>query len=151
MAPGSHQCNCTTITINLYIIQIQKNYFITVRKQSYGKVMFSQACVKNSVHRGVVQAQAQGGLPRGGCPDPDPGGGIYPGGMSRPRPRGCLPMGCLGTGSGGSRPRHVGGPGPGPEGGVSQDALRQTPPADDHCCRRYASYWNTFLFKSAFV
>ena len=28
--------------------------FVTVRKRSCGKVMFSQACVKNSVHRGDV-------------------------------------------------------------------------------------------------
>ena len=33
---------------------------ITVRKQSCGKVMFSQACVKNSVHGGGVQTQTQG-------------------------------------------------------------------------------------------
>ena len=29
-------------------------YLITVRKRSCEKVMFSQACVKNSVHRGEV-------------------------------------------------------------------------------------------------
>ena len=28
------------------------NQIFTARKRSYGKVMFSQACVKNSVHRG---------------------------------------------------------------------------------------------------
>ena len=28
-------------------------YFITVHQRSWGKVMFSQACVKNSVHRGI--------------------------------------------------------------------------------------------------
>ena len=32
------------------------------------------------------------------------------------------------------------------QGGVSQHALRQTPPADGYCCGRYASYWNAFLF-----
>ena len=34
---------------------------------------------------------------------------------------------------------------PGPHSGVSQHALRQTPPADGYCCRRYASFWNAFL------
>ena len=32
--------------------------------------------------------------------------------------------------------------------GVSQHALRQTPPADGYCCGWYASYWNAFLFIS---
>ena len=29
--------------------------------------------------------------------------------------------------------------------GVSQHALRQTPPADGYYCGQYASYWNAFL------
>ena len=42
----------------------------------------------------------------------------------------------------------AGGRSPGPhQGGVSQHALRQTPPPDGYCCRRYASYWNAFLLK----
>ena len=42
--------------------------------------MFSEACVKNSVHRGCVQARPGGGCP-GGCPGPGPGpGGCLPGG-----------------------------------------------------------------------
>ena len=36
-------------------------------------------------------------------------------------------------------------------GGVSQHALRQTPPADGYCCRRYASYWNAFLLSIRFA
>ena len=67
--------------------------------------------------RGGVQAQAQGGVYPGGCPGPGMGGGVG--------------WGC---------------PGPGP-GGVSQHALRQTPPsADGYCCGQYTSYWNAFLF-----
>ena len=65
--------------------------FITVRKRSCGKVMFSQACVKNSVHKEE-------------CPGPGPLGTV-----SRPRPRGSaqgggvqalgvLPWGCPGQG-----------------------------------------------------
>ena len=60
------------------------------------------------------------------------------GGVSRPRPKGvCLRGGC---------------PGPGPRGGVSKHALRQTPPppADGHCCGRYASHWNAFLLSDIF-
>ena len=58
---------------------------LTVCKRSCGKVMFSQACAKNSAHgRGtIVQAQGQGVSARG-CPGPDPGGCLrrgwgYPG------------------------------------------------------------------------
>ena len=66
---------------------------------------------------------------------------VYRGrGVSRPRPRGVCPGGV-------SRPR------PGCVCVcVSQHALRQTPPlppADGYCCRRYASYWNAFLFSMA--
>ena len=39
-----------------------------------------------------------------------------------------------------------------PEGLVSQHALRQThPEIDGHCCGRYASHWNAFLFKIVFA
>ena len=34
-------------------LDLEQKPIITVRKRSCGKVMFSQACVKNSVHRGV--------------------------------------------------------------------------------------------------
>ena len=35
--------------------------FITARKESWGKVIFSEACVKNSVHRGGVSRSTPGG------------------------------------------------------------------------------------------
>ena len=41
-----------------------------------------------------------------------------------------------------------------PGGRVSQHTLRQTPPPpgrDGHCCGRYASYWNAFLFNNLFA
>ena len=46
-------------------------------QRSLGKVIFSEACVKNSVHSG-------------GSPSPHPGGGwgVWLGGVSRPTPRG---------------------------------------------------------------
>ena len=69
--------------------------------------------------------------------------------LSRPRPRGDVG----GSGRDVSRPTPRGGGCPGP-GGVSQHALRQTPPsAEGYCCGRYALYWNAFLFekKNAYV
>ena len=93
-------------------------------------------CVCHSVHRGGLQAQTWGevGGLAGGSPDADPGGrlgGLAGRGVSRPRP-------------GGSRPRPVGG-------GRFIPACIEAdtpPPADGHCCGRYASYWNAFLFLS---
>ena len=90
-------------------------------------------CVKNSVHRG------------GGFSRPTPWGEIggLARGISRPTPRGGLREGLQahtqgGPDPGGSRSR---------PGGVSQQALRQTPPpqADGYCCGRYTSYW---IFRS---
>ena len=46
--------------------------FITARNASYGKVMFSQVCVKNSVHGAVYPSMQWGGLPRVLRPTPDP-------------------------------------------------------------------------------
>ena len=51
-----------------------KPALITVRKRSFGKVMFSQACVKNSVHRGV----------RGRCTYPLPPARQMPPGQTPP-------------------------------------------------------------------
>ena len=73
---------------------------------SWGKVIFSEACVKNSVHRGGVSKPTPKGDVEGsgwGVSRPTPRGspGPHPGGVSRPRPWG----------------------------EVSQHALRQTPPS----------------------
>ena len=76
-------------------------------QQSWGKVIFSEACVKNSVHwEGCV------------CLDPDPGGGwgVWPWGGLQAH---TLGGGSLGGLAGGGSP----GPHPG-EGGVSQLVLR---------------------------
>ena len=64
------------------------------------------------------------------------------GGVSRPTPRGVSRS----TLRGGSPSPHPGGF-PSPHLGISQHALRQTPPADSYCCRWYASYWNAFLLE----
>ena len=37
--------------IDSILVGRTRGYFITVRNSSYGKVMFSQVCVKNSDHR----------------------------------------------------------------------------------------------------
>ena len=95
-------------------------------QRSCGKVMFSQVCVKNSVHGGwgvCVPACTTGHITRGG--------GLCPGGvLSRAGP---CPGGSLsrrGSLSGGSLSRGV--------------SVRETP----HTVASgwYASYWNAFLF-----
>ena len=109
-----------------------------------GKVIFSQACVKNSVHRMLLGECLLGGVParwgllwgitgpggvhgpRGSAPGGAwSGGGLLLGGL--PGLGGSALGGCLVLGVPGS-------------GGC----LVETPP-DGYCCGRYASYWNAFL------
>ena len=101
---------------------------ITVRNSSCGKVMFSQACVKNSVHRGeggCIQ-HALGQTPRVGIPactgseTPTPLPGKYPS-MHWGRPLGRYPS------------IHW------------SRQPRQADTPDGHCSGRYAPYWNAFL------
>ena len=106
---------------------------------------------------GAVQAHTQGeveGSGWGGVPGPHPRGRLrgLAGGPPGPHPggrlRGLAGRGVSGPTPGGGDCRTTPGgcPSPGP-GGVSQHALRQTPPqADGYCCGQYASYWNAFLF-----
>ena len=63
-------------------------------------------------------------------------------GSPGPHPRGKL----RGLANGGGLQAHTRGVPRPIWGGVSQHALRQTPPVDGYCCRQYASYWNAFLF-----
>ena len=117
------------------------NYFLFYYRpqRSWGKVIFSEACVKNSVHGGVVSQhalQVSRPTPReevegsglGGAPGPHPGGKL----------RGLAWAGGLQVHTRGD-PRHT------PR-GVSSMHWGRHPPADGYCCRRYASYWNAFLF-----
>ena len=61
----------------------------TVRKRSCGKVMFSQACVKNSVHGGGVSHDALGQTPPpGACWDTHTPGRTSPGRTPPPPPDG---------------------------------------------------------------
>ena len=67
----------------------QKKIVITVHNSSCGKVMFSQACVKNSVHRvgGGVSAPLHAGihtLPRQTLPGQTPAPGQTPPGRHTP-------------------------------------------------------------------
>ena len=96
----------------------------------WGKVIFSEVCVKNSVHgRGIPACLAghmtnqQGGACSsglGGCS----GGGAC---SRRGTPGGCLLRG-------GSAP------------GVGH--AWWLPPTDGYCCGRYTSYWNAFLYQT---
>ena len=62
--------------------------------------------------------------------------------------RGCMVPGVHGPGGARSQGVH------GPRGGIwSQEGgcLVETPSPDGHCCGRYASYWNAFLFWHFFL
>ena len=62
--------------------------------------------------------------------------GIWPGGVSRPKP-----------GGGDSAPGAACSRGvPAPGGCRLQGCVWRLPPRDGYCCGRYASYWNAFLF-----
>ena len=102
-------------------------FFITLRKRSCGRVMFSQACVKNSVHSGVYPTMYWAG---GVC-------------ISVCTGRVCV----ADTPWADTHPRQT------PSSWA--DTPRQTPPwadtsSDGHCSGRYASYWNAFLFLQHF-
>ena len=102
-----------------------KGYIFTARNSSCRKVMFSQACVKNSVHRWGVCIPACNG--QGVC-----------------LLRGCLPWGvCLGVSTQRQTP-------PGPETNTPPGPEADTSPRNDHWSGRYASYWDAFLFNHSF-
>ena len=100
------------------------NLLLPPANEVWGKVIFSEACVKNSVHSG-------GSGPGGGrClvrRESGPGGCLVPGGVWSwgvpAQANACL--GGSASGGGGAWWR---------------------PPRDGYCCGRYASYWNAFLF-----
>ena len=114
-------------------------------QKKFVKAMFLHLSVSHSVHggEGCLQAHAQGEIGASGW-----------GGVSRPIPRGggwgVWPGGYPGPHPGGSPGQHTGGVQAQARGGGSQHALRKTPPpppADSYFCRRYASYWNAFLYQ----
>ena len=104
---------------------------ITVRKRSWGKVMFSQACVKNSVHGGEVYTSP---------PRADTLPGRHPMGI-HPPPQ-------ADTSQSRHLPRQTP---PWPSTSLGRHLLpgQTLPLADGYCCGRYASYWNAFLFEFA--
>ena len=71
----SSQNNCTVIAAS-NDGSCYGSWFVTVRKRSCGKVMFSQACVKNSVHRG--RCTPPGRHPLGRLPQVDNPQGRHP-------------------------------------------------------------------------
>ena len=95
---------------------------ITVHKWSCGKVMFSQACVKNSF-QGVARPRPGGDLLEG---YPGPGGVQVQAQGGCPGPGGCVSQYAL------------------------RQTTPPPPPADGYCCGQYASYWNAFLFLSMY-
>ena len=126
----------------LLFTNLQSYSIFSVSNSSCGKVMFSQACVKNSV-------QAGGGDP---CRETPPWADHpwldTPWSTDTPLGRHLLP-------------RAANTPGIHPSGQTStwaktphspdQTHPGQTPhPRDGHCSGRYASYWNDFLFQMKF-
>ena len=123
--------------------------FLPLTNKVWGKVIFSEACVKNSVHGGgggwypsmhfrfypSMPCRYLGGIPAclAGLQAHTQGGswGVWPRGVSRPTPGGLQ--------------AHTWGGLQAQTQGVSQHALRQTFPADGYCWGWYTSYWNAFL------
>ena len=113
-------------------------------QRSWGKVIFSEACVKNSVHRGVCMAG--GHARRGGC---------VVGGMCG---RGCLCGGGACVAGGGRRGGHVwrrvcmaeggmrGREGRAWQGACVAGGVRGRYYEIRSMSGRYTSYWNAFLF-----
>ena len=103
------------------------NELVTVRKRSFRRLCF-YTCLSVCPQGGgkgsrPIPSREVRGFGRGGSRSMPGGGlGVWLGGSPDQGPEG------LGPGLGGGV-------------GVSQHALRQTPPS-----RRYASYWNAFLF-----
>ena len=54
-------------------------YFLPPANEVWGKVIFSEACVKNSVHRGGGSASVHAGIPHSPRPGTSPGTGHPPG------------------------------------------------------------------------
>ena len=133
---GCHRCTIKDRNLQqkLTIILLSVPAIFTVRKRSCGKVMFSQACVKNSVHRRGCLPKCLLGYtpwadtpPRADTPWADPQGRHPPGQIppGRHPPQQTSPPS-----------RHPPGQNPTPH------------PEDGYCCGRYASYWNAFLWIS---
>ena len=99
---------------------------------SCGKVMFSQACVKNSVQRGVCMA--------GVC--------VHAWGACVARGGACMAGGCSWWGGHVWQGGHAwwGWGGVHSRGHAWQGDMHGR--RDGHCSERYASYWNAFLFKA---
>ena len=98
-------------------------YLLPPANEVWGKVIFSEACVKNSV-RGGFPAYLAGHMT-------NQQGGLL---LGVPALGGSAPRGCLLRG-----------------GACSGGAWWSPPsPRNGYCCGRYASYWNAFLFENVF-
>ena len=125
------------ISTSLFVGQIPlKLSVITVRKRSCRKVMFLHLFVSYSVHSGCVSQHALGQTPpleqTSPCRHPR---------LDRHPPRQTPPSGQTSPPADTSLGRHP---------PCSVYAGIQPPPPVGHCCGRYASYWNAFLFTVVF-
>ena len=116
---------CMLIHYGLLMVYII--YFYPPPQRSWGKVIFSEACVKNSVHRGVVSQHALQAAPWAGTPPP---GRFTPPGKY-------TPLGQVHPLGGRYIPRQV-------------TPWAGTPPTPMVNERRYASYWNAFFLTFIF-
>ena len=88
---------------------------------------------ENKLGSATTKFTGPGGVP-GPREVPGPGGGAWSrGGV--PGPRGCLVWGGAWSWGGGAWPQ-----------GGAWSGVPGRDPSDGHCCGRYASYWNAFLF-----
>ena len=135
---------CKKNTYQSFIIYcIIISVYLPPANEVWGKVIFSEACVKNSVHRG-------------GVPDPPPGPGRYPPpgpGRYPPRPGRYTPPDQAGT-----PPRdQAGTPPPGQAGTPPPDQAGNPPPRDTVNARavrillEWNLVWNVFRTTGGYV
>ena len=124
-APLGLRCNHGNNKIMLIVYHKAKSLKVITVRNEVAKVMFLQACV--CPHGGCLPQCMLGYHPPEQTPPPPPPG-ADPSRADTPREQ--TPP----------RSRH-------PPGADNPGA--DTPPRDDHCCGRYAPYWNPFLFNCA--
>ena len=121
--------NEAAMDVSFYFIRLRE--FLPPANEVWGKVIFSEACVKNSVHRGVVSQHALQVVSQHALQ------------VSRPTPKGEVEGDLVQAHSQGGS---WGGSGPGPHPRGKLRGNWPGPSPDGYCCGRYASYWNEFLF-----
>ena len=125
-----------SVLVSFFNISIRRSSgrMVFLPPAKFAKVMFSQVsvCPQWGRESGVCQHALQVSRP---TPRGEVEGSGLGGGSPGPHPGGKLRE--LAWGVGVSRPT---------SGGGIPACTKADPPADEYCCRRYASYWNAFLF-----